>query len=36
MLHVSNDTDKLKSWLADATFDWRHVMEMAVKRNNQL
>ena len=27
--------NEIVQWLADATFDWRHVMEMAVERNNQ-
>ena len=35
MLRVSDVMDKWKSLLADATFDWRHVMETAIKRNNQ-
>ena len=35
-LRVGDIIDKCKSWLADVTFDWRHVMVMAVERNNQL
>ena len=27
--------DKCNSWLADVTFDWRHVIVTAVERNNQ-
>ena len=35
MLRVSDVMYKWKSRLADVTFDWRHVMETAVERNNQ-
>ena len=34
-LHISDVTDKCISWLSNITFDWRHVMEMAVESNNQ-
>ena len=34
-LRVSDVTYKCKCWLADVTFDWRHVMVTAVERNNQ-
>ena len=34
-LRVSDVIDKCNSWLADITFDWRHVIVTAVERNNQ-
>ena len=34
-LQVSDVTDKWKNWLANVMFDWHHVMETAVQRNNQ-
>ena len=35
-LFLFDVTYKWNSWLANVTFDWRHVMEMAVECNNQL
>ena len=35
MLHVSDVMDKRKSFLADVSFDWNHVMQMAVEPNYQ-
>ena len=35
ILRVSDVIDKCNSWLADVTFDWRHVMVTAVEHNNQ-
>ena len=35
-LRIRDVTAKWNRWLADITFDWRHVMTTAVKRNNQL
>ena len=34
-LRVRDLRHKWNSWLADVTFDWRHVMETAVERNKQ-
>ena len=35
MFRVRDLTDKWNSWLANITFDWRHVMKTAVERNYQ-
>ena len=32
-LRITDDTDKWNSWLADVSFDWHHVIEMAVQHN---
>ena len=34
-LCVSDVIDKCNSWLASVTFNWRHIIVMAVERNNQ-
>ena len=34
-LRVSDVIDKCNCWLADVTFDWRHVMVTAIEPNNQ-